>query len=119
MVQASQPDTDSSTRPYTEMELFVRDRRAGERDYRIAYRMGPNASTGVAEVYGSNVGISPDVARALAHLMAAAPKLLKALRKIHQRAEDCHLGREVVESDSFHFHEIMVEAAAAIEAAKS
>jgi hypothetical protein len=64
-----------TTRPYTEMDLFVREQRPGEHDFRIACRMGPNASAGVAEVYGSNVGITPDVARALAHLMAAAPTL--------------------------------------------
>jgi hypothetical protein len=69
-----------TTRPYTEMELFVREQRPGEHDFKIACRIGPNASAGVAEVYGSNVGISPEVARALAHLMVAAPKLLKLLR---------------------------------------
>ncbi len=78
---SSQPATDSSTH-YTEMELFVRERNPGEHDFRIAYRMGPHASAGVAQVYGSNVGISPDVARALAHLMAASPMLLKALKRI-------------------------------------
>ena len=79
MAEPSQPDKDSSTH-YTEMELFVRERNPGEHDFRIAYRMGPHASAGVAQVYGSNVGISPDVARALAQLMASAPKLLKALK---------------------------------------
>ncbi len=81
MTKPSQPATDSSTH-YTEMELFVRERNPGEHDFRIAYRMGPNASVGVAQVYGSNVGISPDVARALAQLMASAPKLLAMLERV-------------------------------------
>lgn len=45
-------------------------------------------------------------------------QLLEALRRIHKRAKDCHLGREVVKSDSFHFHEIMMESEAAIELAR-
>ena len=46
-------------------------------------------------------------------------KLLKALRKIRQRADDNLMGREVVKSNSFHFHEIMVEARDAIESVVS
>lgn len=60
-------------------ELFVREQRPDETDFKIAYRMGPSASAGVAEIYGSNVGFGPTEARALAHLFAAAPKLLAAL----------------------------------------
>ena len=94
MVHASQPETDSNTRPFTDMELFVREKHPGDHDFTIAYRMGPHASAGVAEVYGSNIGITPDVARALAHLMAASPKLLKALKAIL----DCHIRSITAES---------------------
>lgn len=77
-------------------ELFVREQRPDETDFKVAYRMGPSASAGVAQVYGSNVGFGPTEARALAHLFAAAPKLLAALEGLDledwpplDRDDDC------------------------------